>query len=273
MLSTCSDILPVIVIYRTPLREAQAYRTLLAAGAFRRYVVYDNSPADYEQPALPPEAVYLRDTTNGGLSKAYNAAARYAAEQGYRRLLLLDQDTRFPAEAAEAYGRGDRSVALWTPSVKTLAGAAMSPGYEVWGGVHATTLAPLRYLLKDYVVINSGMCVDLDAFRRAGGYNEAVRLDFADYQFVGRLRRVADLFQVLDFVALQDFSNEMTAVAPLLTRYRLYLESAAGCVFATRRRRLSHRLEVLKHTLRLTLRTGRPDFLAAYLRDGRRRSV
>lgn len=259
-----TDILPVIVLYRIRLTEARSFQTLIAGGGFAHYVVYDNSPADYEQETMPREAFYVRDVDNGGLSRAYNRAAEIAEQQGYKFLLLLDQDTEFPPEATTKYATADRHQAAWCPCVKTLTAAPLSPCRRTPWGPKAVVPSTATLPLRRYVAINSGLCVSVAAFRRAGGYNERVRLDFADYQFLTRLRRVEQNLAVLPFTATQDFSAEVRDREKLQQRYSMYLESARACEFFTLGERLTHQFEVLRHTVGLTLRTHHSSFLKDY---------
>lgn len=263
---THPSIFPVIVIYKCRLQEARSYRTLLASGDFPAFMVYDNSPANYvaSPEEMPKEAVYVRDVNNGGLSRAYNRAAEYAVQNGYNRLLLLDQDTWFPPEASQIYLSADRGVTLWAPQVRTTSGADFSPCYVGGWCVKGVCLVPGIYDLHQYESINSGLCVSLKAFRAAGGYNDAVRLDFADFQFQNRLRQVDSRMLVLPFVAVQDFSNDQRDASVLYTRFKLYLESAFHCRFHSTRERLAHHLAVGKHTLALSLRTRKLRFLTTY---------
>lgn len=261
MRNTVSDILPVVVLYCTPLEETAVYRTLLSSGAFRRFMVYDNSPAEYLQHPVPDTAEYVRDARNSGLSKAYNTAAEYARTHGFSRVLLLDQDTQFPADAVACYAAADRYCSFWAPAVKTQKGAPLSPTVNTLTGVRAITLQPGLHSLRRHYVINSGMCVDVYAFCAAGGYNEAVRLDFADFQFLERLKQVDSRLLLLPFVAIQDFSNEVVDEAQLFRRFTLYVQSFKACCFNNRRTRLRHGLGVLKHTLNLTARTRKTVFI------------
>jgi len=226
-------------------------------------MVYDNSPASFpvDKADLPHGAVYVRDTGNGGLSKAYNHAAAFARQRGYKRLLLLDQDTEFAPDAPAAYAAADRRAALWAPLLETVKGAPFSPGSVRGLRIKAVSLHPGVHSLRDYFPVNSGMCVDLEAFEAAGGYDEAVRLDFADYQFLRRLRRHTSTFVLLPTVARQDFSADEKDAAALLARFRLYLDSARHCHHDTLSERAAHAYAVSLHALSLFRKTGRGVFL------------
>lgn len=264
-----ADIFPVVVLYKCRCADAASWRTLVRPGRFPAFMVYDNSPSTYaaDVSALPAGAVYVRDEANGGLSKAYNCAARYARQRGYRRLLLLDQDTVFDAGAAEVYASADRSVPLWAAQLHTASGQPFSPVSLRGLRPRGVSLPAGRYSLADYAAVNSGLCVDLSCFFAAGGYNEAVRLDFADFQFLRRLRRVAGGMEVLPVRALQDFSNDATDVEALLARYRLYLESARACERRGLCERFRHFADVGLHALALFRRTRRLKFISLWFKS------
>jgi len=268
MSGSLSDILPVIVLYKCRCTAAASYSTLIKAGGFREFIVYDNSPHSYREnrSGLPPGAVYVCDENNGGLSKAYNRAAAYAREKGYSRLLLLDQDTVFGKDAARLYAGADRSLSLWVPCMTTVKGNPFSPVYIRGLRYKPAVLPSGRYSLRDYYAVNSGMCVSLEAFFLAGGYNEAVLLDFADFQFLSRLRKISPDFELLPVKALQDFSNDETDRGVLLARFRLYLESARHCEWTLFSERLRHSMDVFLHTLSLSVRTRYSGFFSLWIK-------
>ncbi len=261
-----------MVLYKEQLSSTLTWKTLLAdcvqSDRISLYV-HDNSPCP--QTVSTPLCVrYHHDAENCGLSVAYNQAAQYAHENGYEWLLLLDQDTTFPAGALDAYletvdTQGGKSQVFVPQLVYQQASRPFSPvrmsscmyaqgifldeGFHAWGR---------------YSVVNSGLCVHTSVFRAAGGYNEKVRLDFADFQFVERLRRVTSGFFRIGIVAEQAFSNEQCEVESLLSRYRLYIESAYHCEKASFGKRLGFFYVVLRHTLALIVRTKSLSFLSVF---------
>lgn len=262
-------ILPVIVIYRIRLSQAASYTSLIRAAGISRFVVYDNSPADFEQEditALCPEALYVRDTANSGLPRAYNLAARKAEEWGYTRVLLLDQDTTFPPEAWHCYQHAAGYTGVTAPLAVTAQGQTFSP-YDP--SVRRRTPAGLsagEYSLHRFYVINSGMCVPVALFKQTGGYNERITLDFADFQFLMHVRRHSPRFLLLPFSIEQDFSNDVRDASRLLTRFAIYLRCAAACETEGWQHLLAHHYYVLRHTLALTAKCRSTRFLHLYLR-------
>ena len=260
------SILPIVVIYHCQLTEATAYTSFIQKNGIAEFVVYDNSPADYRQQpgVIPSTAHYYHDDKNGGLSKAYNYGASKAEELGYDWVLLLDQDTFFPEGAWEVYQKSVACRKLMAPSVVLTQGAPFSPCRPTWMGMKPVRLPAGEYSLKEFSVINSGCCVPVALFRAAGGYKESVRLDFSDYQFQRRLRRVSDHFVLIAVEAVQDFSNKEQDPVKLLTRFRFYLEGALQCDSETPAERIKRHVQVLKHSIALTARTKNIQFMKLY---------
>ncbi len=70
------------------------------------------------------------------------------------------------------------------------------------------------------------MLVKLEAFHEVGGYNEKVKLDFSDFQFIERFRKVYKTFYVIDIICEQDFSDDEISLPTQAKRFRYYCEGA-----------------------------------------------
>lgn len=258
----------VIVIYKISLFEAESYKTLIAPNRIDNFFVYDNSPEEgyTNEDLLPKGCVFVHDKANGGLSKAYNRGAEMARQLGYTHILLLDQDTKFDANAWNVYLQNLEFPGMIVPLMKTTTGAAFSP--VCISGLFSCAAKGLvsgKYSLNAYAAVNSGCCIPVDLFYKAGGYVDNVKLDFADFQFQLRLRQVQPLFRVIETNAIQDFSNDCREISKVKTRYELYLESARHYEadgFTTKAR---HLCDVLKHTLSLTARMRSAYFLHKFI--------
>lgn len=262
-------IFPVMVVYRADLADCNTYLSLLRPAGVGEALVVDNSPASRpDLGGLPEGYIYRRDVDNGGLSKAYNLGARIASERGYSHLLLLDQDTAFPPEAWEVYMAHLENDCLMAPMMQTRSGLNFSPvGIGGWGHRPLPMLQPGRISLYEEAVVNSGSLIPVDLFLESGGYDERVTLDFSDYQFQQRLRRIRPEALILPFTAVQDFSNDVRDFRQIAPRFRRYLDCARRFTpDSGQRPRLNHHYTVLRHTLSLLLRTRNPRILGAYFR-------
>lgn len=252
-----SSIYVVIVLYRIRLHESTAFNTLIRANGITDFLVYDNSPcADETREAYPETAIYVHDASNSGLSKAYNLAAKKAHEKEFTHLLILDQDTCFVPGAWEKYAEQWEQDNICAPFVRTKQGMILSPVNISGIRKHIVrNIVPGDYSLYDYAVINSGCLIPISLFEKSGGYSERVSLDFSDFQFQIRARKVNPSFRLIDTCAIQDFSNECRDAEKLQKRYERYLLCAKNFEADTFRDKAKHVLEVLLHTLALSMRT------------------
>ncbi|MCI7274537.1 hypothetical protein MR642_09640 [bacterium] len=262
-------IYPVLVIYKIRLQDSIAYNTLLRPNGIDDFLIYDNSPASFEQDLsqVPHKACYQRDYSNSGLPKAYNCGATMAVQKGYSHILLLDQDSKFPLETWDCYLRHLDFPGIVSPMFKTKEGLNFSPVYI--GGLLPRAERDLHggeYSLYSHAVINSGCCIPVGLFEQAGGYDPRVRLDFADFQFQLRVRAIRPRLLVLDVVAEQDFSNDVVDVRALRSRFKLYLESALHFRSDSVKGKLKHHYAVFHHTLSLFFRTRSLSFLTDYVK-------
>ncbi len=258
-------ILPVIVVYGADLTTCNTYRSLQPELTGRDVLVYDNSPSPLNAPLATgnPHIIYHNDGHNRGVSAAYNLGYRVATERGYGFVLLLDQDTRFAPgyiAALEYAICAHPEEDLFVPNLSYGDGLPFSPVSITALRARGCRLPAGSHAWGGFLPVNSGACIRTTAFERAGGYNEKIRLDFADFDFFNRLQAVTPRFYVIEKDAAQNFSNEETDAGKLLTRYRFYLEGARA---VTGRRRFF--LHVVRHTLALAIRTRRTDFLRLFV--------
>jgi GT2 family glycosyltransferase len=262
-------ILFIVVIYKTKLNDGATWKTFLSKLNLFDLVIYDNSPYPlHNSGELGSNVIYYNDKKNGGLSKAYNFAAECAMDMKKEWLFLLDQDTSFPLNAIEYYLRGIQSypaINLFIPFVTTQQGGQiLSP--NTFGHIFSKkTIKPGINNLYEFSAINSGMLINVETFYESGGYEEDVYLDFADYQFLEKFRKISEKFVLLNFTAVQNFSNDEHNYKNLANRFEIY----SDCAYRFRKENLRQNffffLITLKHALSLTFRTKRLTFLTTYL--------
>lgn len=261
-------IYPVMVLYKCKLSESRTYQSLLKdADGLQSFMVYDNSPRSYKQDVsqMSEGVTYIRDTSNSGLSIAYNKGAAKAKELGFSHLLLLDQDTLFASDTWKAYNENLDFNGVIAPLMVTNQGVPFSPT-DVSGFMSkAVKASPGDYSLYKYNVANSGICVPLDVFERAGGYDLSVYLDYSDNQFLRRVRKLFPSIRLLEVVARQDFSGDCRDYKKLLPRFLKYLDSANNFKTEGLKDTLGHWITVIKHTVALTLRTKNMIFIRKFI--------
>lgn len=227
-------LLLVIVLYNQKLQNTKTYSSLLV-NTDEDVFVYDNSP--YPQhvatEVIMPKWKYVSDVTNGGISKAYNLAGRYALLNGYDWMLFLDQDTIFSKGILDEY----KDVISQYKEIKLIA-APMKIGEKIYLSPvkayfymarPAHSVPEGKMSLNKYFLINSGLAVDVEAFHEVGGYNEKVKLDFSDYEFIRRFKKHYSYFYVLKSISFQSFSNLVESNEQKLHRFDLFCDSLKNC--------------------------------------------
>lgn len=228
------DILIVVVLYNEHFRHSNTYQTLVKPNPDSYIYVYDNSPQVIPQNAtVTPNCQYVSDILNPGLSYAYNQAAKYAQEHGYSWLLLCDQDTLFAPDILEKYVvaiNENSDIKILAPLMAVDSGLYMSPIRRRFCGGKLEKHAPRGIIsLKKYNPINSGLMVNVSAFWKVGGYNERVRLDFSDYQFIERFSKVYNDLYIIDTVCCQEFSDQVQSKEQKMARFTIFCNCLKMC--------------------------------------------
>ena len=248
-------ILCVIVLYHCLLKNSKTYRTLKPKS--NDLLVFDNSEQIQDISAYAKEAKYIHNVTNIGLSACYNSAGTYAKKHGYEWLLFLDQDTDFSDISVDDYVgaiASNPAYKMYVPLVKC-GKYTMSP----MKFKHAFALFSQRMYkgvtdIEDLSVINSGMCVSVDALQNCGGYNEKVFLDYSDHEFVRKFKKKYSQVYVLPRTIYQDYSAKSDAKDAALKRLVMFCESIRGCEKNTLLEKMEYSIPILKRTLALVVR-------------------
>lgn len=231
------DILLVIVLYNERLENSQSFKSLYDLKSSIPLFVWDNSiVAQHNQTEFPQNIKYVHCPENYGVSFAYNRAAEYARLINISWLLLLDQDTIFPIGALELYEKSidlDKRINIIIPQVKISEGRYISPVKRNILFLKPQRLVPNGYVdISEYYFINSGIAIKRKLFELVNGYNEQVKLDFSDIEFIHRLRKIKNesvVMFVLDCICLQSFSNQEQSLSQKLKRFELFCQSLKYC--------------------------------------------
>ena len=260
------SVFPIVVLYNIDLLESVVYKDILAN--CDSFLIYDNSANPLNEKYATEHVYYHHDSNNGGVSAAYNYGAKIAKELGgVEAILLLDQDTKFQPGLIETIEREliqHPDVSLFVPQVTYGNNLPFSPILRGFFGKNHI-LPEGMYSLRQYLPVNAGACIRLNAFDKVGGYNPDIRLDFADFDFFSRLCEVNPYFRVVNVSAYQSFSNDEKDSDRLFGRYRLFIE---GARYARKNPFISKRVvyDVIKHTVALTLRTRSLKFLKYFIK-------
>lgn len=274
------QILPIVVLYKKELCDAVSINSLLdndVDGFLKEIYVYDNTPEHYygienhEINYKGRNLIYIHDGNNSGVSFAYNSGLKKAKELGYKYVLLLDQDTQFPLNALSYYKtsiRDNPEVKLIVPRLITLKGEYCSPlKYALHRGFVIGELKPGIYSLKKYSPINSGMLLNVNTALSCGGYNNKVYLDFSDFQFIERLKKVSSDFYVMPLTIKQDLSNDDENQENLFTRYGIYCKCARECERKNLFDDVIYFMMVLIRGVKLSIRTKKMSFITVFYKN------
>lgn len=267
----------VIVLYKCKLSDSTSYCTLVTslktANRTASLYIWDNSPA--AQPVLINdycwnEIIYKHCPENAGLSVAYNTAASKAGELGFGWIGLFDQDTAFNkdyVQKLEDAMNKHPGVNLFVPIIRLANGRPLSPAVYRHQRGYQKHLQSGLYSLVNYLPINSGMVINVEAFVKCGGYNPKVRLDFADAQFIERFRKLNHSFFLFDSVAVQNFANNEQNMEKLAGRFRLFCTDAKNCEKHGLLNRAGYFYTVTRHLMSLIFRTKNIQFVKIFLKE------
>lgn len=261
MLKELSKILFVEVLYGQKYDTTNVYNTFLSKLSNSHIFIFDNSPTPQhtQDEFREMNVYYVSQTSNPGLSYAYNRAAEYAKERAFEWMMILDQDTFIPpqtvADFTNALSR-NAHLKLFVPAVRVGHQLYMSP-VKTKGCISKLATNVPRGVVStlEYMPINSGMIVSVDALLAVGGYNEKVWLDHSDYQFMKRFNRVYTQMFVLDSECEQEFSNIVQTKSQKLKRFEIFCDCIKNCEKDTTKDTLDYLHLVVRRTLSLVIAT------------------
>lgn len=273
----------VIVLYKCNLLESESFTTITQSLKFNnssaKLLIWDNSPESQNyaiqkaKPTVWNEIQYFHSPNNSGLSMAYNYAAKIAQQNGYEWIGLLDQDTFFSEDYVAEVKKSiidNPSIKLFAPIVKVKkekASIPLSPFKVKCKRGYPIVLISGKYSLYKYTPINSGMIINVKAFIETNGYNEKVKLDFADIQFIENFRKIFPDFVLINSIAFQNFSNDETDVFKLKKRFKLFCESAKNCDKKNLTTKFEYSFAVIIHMASLIYRTKNFSFLSVFINN------
>jgi rhamnosyltransferase len=231
-----------MVLYEKRMNESETFQSLGSSlsGAPEKIdmVMYDNSPVsmwrgneDYQDSF---RLRYISDTCNPGVSKAYNRGFEIAQELRKKWLMFLDQDTLFPEGALSKYGAAIErhgNSPLFAP-ILMCDGRIYSPCHHFLNvNFPLRSVRPGTISARGKGLLNSGMCIHVDAFEKIGGFDERIPLDFADHDFMKRYRKHFDSFVLLDIACAHGFSDKGAPDrSRALIRFRFYCLGARNSI-------------------------------------------
>lgn len=229
-------LLIVLVLYKRDLKASESFQSIIDSLKITdnstSVFIYDNSPRPINSIDSSNELIvhYKTDISNPGVSKAYNEGFTYAKKNGKQWLLLLDQDTSFKDDFLQKYYdafNNNPDIFLFAPILKLDSGEIYSPcKYKFPRTSILKKIDPGMKDIKNLSLLNSGILISASTFQEVGGYNEGLSLDFSDFEFLDRYRKIKDRFVVVDTEAVHGFSGVQDELDVSLLRFRRYCQSS-----------------------------------------------
>ena len=275
-MDSITSILVVIVLYKCKLIDSISFRTINKQVTENKnykisFFIYDNSPERDLNIGLAQKyskIIYYNDKSNPGISKAYNMASRYAISEGYNWLLFLDQDTSLPDNILCKYVEAIKTnpkINLFLPKVR-VGNRYISPCRFYMRQGHIMKSVPTGQLdLKRYSAINSGIMIEVNAFEKAGGYNEAIYLDYNDHEFMMRYKKFFRYAYVINAEVVQDFACLSDNIDTLIKRYKILCDCVSHVDKKSIVDKSLYALMLWRRGMHLFLKTGNIIFLRIYL--------
>lgn len=239
-MATIENILFIIVSYKEYYYDSETFKSLIKSFDYYRgksqilnVFIGDNTDIkNWEINKVTFENINIiyNKFENIGISKVYNKGVDLAIRNNLEWVVLLDQDTSLPTNFCEVYAQSileDNKVFIKVPKVylkdkHRLLSPAKYIGYrsflikKIESGVQE---------LKNISFINTGILVNISLFKKVRGYNEKIKLDFSDHDFVYRLKKQTSKYELLDIKLEQNFSSITDTKEQSLKRYEIYLEN------------------------------------------------
>jgi rhamnosyltransferase len=198
-------VLAVIVGYEPDRDELGRLVETLRANAFETLIV-DNSESEVGRASAHAVAAaygadYVGNPLNIGVAAAQNVGLRVARERGKTHVLLLDQDSTLQRETVDrliaafvALRDAGQAVAAVGPSLVDPRTGYRAP-FPRLRHVRMQKLHPAAGEVVDCdVLISSGCLISLAAVERVGPLDEALFIDYVDFEWCVRARALG--FQV-----------------------------------------------------------------------------
>lgn len=275
MINFLNDLLIVIVKYNISLEESESFCSLNKIVEHKEkkltLFVYDNSKDKEEIKTYKNlDITYIHNAKNPGVSMSYNEGAAYAKKLKKKWILLLDQDTTLPSLILEKYNEAiikNPNIKLFVPILKLINNKIFSPAkYRFKRGFYLDSVTEGIYSLYNLAPVNSGIMVKVSAFLQVGGYNEKVKLDFSDFQFIERFRKTFDKFYVINSVCEQDFSDNILLYDTQVKRFKHFCEGALNIEKNNFWDWLQYNTIVFIRAFKLTYKYSKITFIKLYLK-------
>lgn len=223
-----------IVCFREKFWETCSFKTLKASAKKSNkqisVFIFDNTDlknwniyVEYD-PKEPLQINYIHNSSNPGIAVAYNTIARYAKDNNYSYLVFLDQDTELPLNFFSEYLKiSEKKPEIAIPLIYENEKLLSPSIYKNYRNSFYNTIKQVKIKVEGNSCINSGLMIRTDFFFEVGGYDETLRLDFCDHEFISRVSKFTDFLTIIPIKLEQNFSTNTNPLDKALFRYSLFI--------------------------------------------------
>ena len=139
----------------------------------------------------------------------------------------MDQDTSLPIETYKVYAEkasGKTGNLIAAPIVLSNKKIISPAKYFFYRSIKFNKIDQKVLNFKYVSCINSGLMVDVNFFKLIGGYNEKLKLDFCDHDFIEKVKKTAYFLDILQLELIQDFSSDNNTKKQSLARYKIFVK-------------------------------------------------
>lgn len=150
---------------------------------------------------------YIKSSSNIGISGALNFICEIALREGYKYIMTLDQDSViFPSSLETMLNciqkLNDPNVGLYAPSIRYVKEYKEIPGCNKGQMTTCGKITEIKW------AITSGSVLDLNIFRKIGGFDENLFVDRVDYDYCLTLRKYGYKIVRIEDVIVYHFLGE-----------------------------------------------------------------
>jgi GT2 family glycosyltransferase len=206
---------------------------------------------------------YFHQKDNRGISFAYNWINDFAIKNKFEWIVFLDQDTSLPIETYKVYLEKASNISnnpIAVPKVYSNKKIISPSKFIFYRSILFNKIDQNFYKFKNISCINSGLIIKTKLFESLGGYNEKLKLDFCDHDFIEKVKKKICFLEILNIDFIQDFSNDNNNKNQSINRYKIFVADIKQ--FSKTRNKLIVFLVVdMPHLFKLIYKHKTPFFL------------
>lgn len=197
----------VVVVYNKSCNDSNSIRGIRKYAPKIPIIVYDNSTEDYgnEKYCIANNYIYLTQHANVGISKAYNYVIDNVKLMDDDYVVMLDDDTHLNAEYFNEVFNKSKVTNLDVMLPIVVANNKIISPYNYYKKTRTKMIESANDIdMKKVSGINSGMAIRA-AMLKKSRYNEALFLDYVDYDFMKRVHQKNGNIYIMNSVIKQEF--------------------------------------------------------------------